>query len=1065
MSHSSPMPDDSSHDVLGEWNLLGDLEADSKDSLFAPIVPPGPPTGRSGSAKQPTVEKAASAFLEPADPILDFALLPGGDGTGLDDSLLGVGRAVSAARLMTSASYADHVVTSSPKKGELIGGFRIVSELGRGAFARVYLAEQMELGNRLVALKVSKPEGEEPQLLAQLQHTHIVPIHSVHDDPATGQRLLCMPYLGGANLAQVLEAAGARPAEGTAGGSLVAALDEVSQRYQSRSGTGAGVSRVSRFSARSAEASPAAAGLQPMSSALPTANHDVHQNDFHASFGHTSLDRLQHLWERFTHRQGIGVKRPAKSLDDRGFDQPARQFLREANTIQASVWIIARLAEGLDHAHVRGLLHRDLKPSNILITGDGTPMLLDFNLSTPTRLREGEAEDRALLGGTLPYMSPEQLDAFNPQGTTRPDAVDERSDIYSLGLILFEMLAGEHPFPEPRNRPLLETIRVLTDLRRRPPSLRAMNPQIPWSIDAVVRKCLEFDPSKRYNRARELAEDLSRFLDDLPLKHTPEPSFRERFTKWTRRNPRLCGNSSIALSAALLVIGLGGLIGLFHGNMQNLAARLKLQVSHDDMNECRFLLNVAGGPAEHLGRGITLAQRTLEQQRIDRLGGWQSGSWVLRLTGVEQAAVAAQTSELILLTARAKLDLAERFGSKADVSKATEWAVRWLDRAETIDPDPPASFYGDRARYLSALGHAARAARDRAKEAVKPPRTARDFTVLGSAQLARGDLARAEETLRKAVEIDPKSFWAWFALGHCHFEEGRPLDAAADFTACIVLQPKFAWPSLNRGLALARAGRLLEARDAYTRALVANPSFAAAWLNLGLVELELNNLLAAERALGKALDLDARGGPAMLAAWAEVKARLGRGAEAEALFSRLLGTQPDNPDVLIARGVFRITNHPDGARSDLRKALAVRPRSPRAHYGLALLLRRNDPRGALAEADAALRDDPDFLDALQARAVLRGRLGDLAAIGDAERLGQVATPHRLYNASCALSLLVEKAGEARLAIRAVDFLDRALDAGFPPQVAAADPDLIPLRNLPSYHRALEKPRPIAAVKP
>ena len=117
-----------------------------------------------------------------------------------------------------------------------------------------------------------------------------------------------------------------------------------------------------------------------------------------------------------------------------------------------------RLAEGLDHAHSRGLLHRDLKPANILIAGDGTPMLLDFNLAVPTELaikagpgaEAGEPHvQRVLLGGTLPYMSPEHLDALDPEGSTTPGAVEVRSDLYALGLILFEMISGSHPFPEP----------------------------------------------------------------------------------------------------------------------------------------------------------------------------------------------------------------------------------------------------------------------------------------------------------------------------------------------------------------------------------------------------------------------------------------------------------------------------------------------------------------------------------------------------------------------------------------------------------------------------------------
>ncbi len=124
-----------------------------------------------------------------------------------------------------------------PRPGAILAGFRLVSELGRGAFARVYLAEQVDLADRPVALKVSRALGAEPQSLARLQHAHIVPIHSVHDDPATGLRLMCMPYLGGANLAQVLETTGAHLPSHTTGASLVEALDEVGGRRPSRPGS------------------------------------------------------------------------------------------------------------------------------------------------------------------------------------------------------------------------------------------------------------------------------------------------------------------------------------------------------------------------------------------------------------------------------------------------------------------------------------------------------------------------------------------------------------------------------------------------------------------------------------------------------------------------------------------------------------------------------------------------------------------------------------------------------------------------------------------------------------
>src|SRR5262249_58143462 len=116
---------------------------------------------------------------------------------------------------------------------------------------------------------------------------------------------------------------------------------------------------------------------------------------------------------------------------------PSRQRLERSSYVEAALWLTARLAEGLAHAHERGVLHRDLKPANVLLADDGTPMLLDFNLAQ----EYGAAA--ALAGGTLPYMAPEYLARL---GRDTPRS-EPRHDVYALGLILWEMLAGQFPYP------------------------------------------------------------------------------------------------------------------------------------------------------------------------------------------------------------------------------------------------------------------------------------------------------------------------------------------------------------------------------------------------------------------------------------------------------------------------------------------------------------------------------------------------------------------------------------------------------------------------------------------
>ena len=130
----------------------------------------------------------------------------------------------------------EHHAHRLPQPGDDLAGFRIVLELGRGAFARVYLAEEVNLGRRLVAIKVSRPDNDEPWILARLQHAHIVPVHSVCHDASSGLRVLCMPYFGGADLAQVLKAAGGPVPTRHDGETLVKALDQISRRRPGRRG-------------------------------------------------------------------------------------------------------------------------------------------------------------------------------------------------------------------------------------------------------------------------------------------------------------------------------------------------------------------------------------------------------------------------------------------------------------------------------------------------------------------------------------------------------------------------------------------------------------------------------------------------------------------------------------------------------------------------------------------------------------------------------------------------------------------------------------------------------------
>lgn len=932
-----------------------------------------------------------------------------------------------------------------PAAGQVVAGFRIVRELGRGAFARVYLAKQECLSNREVALKVARGSiGDESSHLARLQHSHIVPVLSVHEEADWGWSLLCMPYLGGGNLAQVIQATRVQ-AKGEAwrGADLIRALDQLAVRSEpdpkpAASGPAAD-SRANTALQESVRLRSRSRGRSALAS-------ESAESSTSRSLFDRALSRVPH-WPR-----GSSVVEPPTSvMADR---QPARQFLMHAGGIQSSVWIAARLSEGLDHAHSRGLLHRDVKPSNVLITAEGTPMLLDFNLSAEAEILDGAGSAREKLGGTLPYMAPEHLDAFNPRGRTRPEAVDGRSDLYSLGLILYEMVVGQPPFKDPPpGLGATEQLSRMTKERQDVPSPRAKNPEIPWSLESIIRHALEPDPDRRYQTAGHLAEDLQRFLDDEPLAYARELSWRERVAKFGRRNPKLVASTNIGLVASVLLLVLASSFWIAGQKLLAARALIRQDEFRDRFEHCQFLLNTTTGPRDHLDEGIKQADELLESFGVSKTGGdWLRSPEVMTLPEDRRIALRERLSELILLLARASVTRVERRDEAARRNALID-AIAWLDRAESMDPHPPGTLFADRSRYYSALGLEADAAKDAKRAAETVPKSARDFQLRGTSLLSRGRSDAAEVCLARATAMDAEQVWAWFALGFCHSDQGRWSDAAADFAFCTVLLPEFAWSHYNRAQALQRSNRLVDARLSFDKAVRLDPTLLEARYSRAMVELELGDPRAALNDLDKVIS-KGWSDTEVLVARAEALSRLGKSEQAELEFDEALLARPEDPRILVARGFSRLVRDPSGAATDLESALRLSPDDARAHLGLAHLSVGSDPRAALGHLDAALEDEPGQSDALQFRAVVRGRLGMRSARDDVAALELVPTPLRLYNAACAMAWLQSATNDEELVPEVLRLLRRAIEMGFPTSGIENDPAFATLRVRPEFTRAL-----------
>jgi serine/threonine protein kinase/tetratricopeptide (TPR) repeat protein len=672
-----------------------------------------------------------------------------------------------------------------------LGEFELVAPLGRGARGTVYLATQPALGGRPVVLKITPCTGQEHVTLARLQHTHIMPLYSLRDDAQRNLRTLCMPYFGGATLAQLLTALQKIPVAARTGRDLVDALDRAQRQ------------------------APVAA---------PSAG-------------------------------------------------PARQLLARASYAQAVCWLGTCLADALHFAHEHGLVHLDVKPHNVLITATGQPMLLDFDIARrPLRCQDSAAG----LGATPCYASPEQWAALEAKERQAPipQAVERHSDIYSLGVVLYEALGGPLRGPRPR--------------------LDQCNAQVSPGLADVLAKCLTAEPARRYASAADLATDLRRHVADLPLQGVPNRSLRERWRKWRRRRPH-------ALAGALLIAAvLGAALSLIWIVTDRLAqdrrqaeAALALGQQHLHQREHSqavaaltqglTLVESVPGSAEltrdlsdHLQRaqrGVAADQLHALADRLRYLCGAESGH-----TRDVQALAARwqevwQTRQALLDRSAGALDqdLEERLqGDLLDLGLIwADFRLRRLpsggaaaDHEETMTIlEQTRELAGD-SIVLCRLRHACALALGRQEEAAQAarqaadlkPRTGWEHCALARWHLQAGDLEAAAAALSRALAANPRAFWPTFYEGICAYRRGRYHEALTAFRVCLVLEKRSVESYFNRGLAHAALDQPEQAAEDFSRALELQPKLGSAALQRARAYYELQRYPESAADLRTALD-------------------------------------------------------------------------------------------------------------------------------------------------------------------------------------------------------------------
>ena len=756
---------------------------------------------------------------------------------------------------------------------------------------------------------------------------------------------------------------------------------------------------------------------------------------------------------------------------------------REPLTLKHALRIAVKIADGLAAAHDKGIVHRDLKPDNVMVTQDGFVKILDFGLAKQVRVITSEDTtvphtSPGAVFGTVGYMSPEQ---------TLGKEMDNRSDQFSFGVMLYELLTRVRPFDR-ETKP--ETMAAIIRAEVEAPS--AINETVPYEIDRIVGRCLAKSPRDRYASTRDLARDLREIRDNLT--HT---STRVRSGHDSRGGARRARMQYAAL--ALIVTAL--IAGAAFMWARNRAAAGQ-RVASLAVVPFRDLTSTSDGRILADGISELVAARLAEVRELRvsspfegaRVDDSDDVATIARKRGVDavvRGTVHRRSGEVsvtyTLVDAASGRTLASNTATRAanDLfaleTAVADDVVRALGRQIAPRPQPPSATLAphDQRQFTEAVGllQGARdeAAVDRAISNLESIlRNARESgavnSLLARALLYKSMLARRPALIEQATVYatrgvalsgnDPETH---ITLGRLLNASGRPADATAAFQRALALRANDPDAIVGLGDAYERQGRGDDAEKMYRRAIALRPDSAGMFTKVGAYCYARGRYEEAVVHFRQAASLSPDSSRHHLNLGAALQA-LERYDEALAAFQRSLAIEP-TADGWSNLGTLQFfLGRYEAARDSYRRATDL---APAHHVGWANLgdaCRAIGDRAcaseawtrAIATAREALAingNDAVTRGALAAAFAKRGQLEE--AQREMRRALELDPTNALVLYDAAVVGVLRGSHDA-----AVSWLERAIAAGYPPADAERDPMLRPLRELPSFRIALKShPKP------